>query len=418
MPRTAPPGEAAPWPVTLEDVQRARAALKGITYVTPLQESSYLSSLNSESAARVFLKLENLQRAGSFKLRGAYNRMRQMTRQELDRGVVAASAGNHAQGVALAATLVGTTATIVMPEMASMTKVVATRGYGARVELVGETFDDAYAHAVKLADDTGAVLIHAFEDPWVIAGQGTVGLEMLDVRPNLDAVVVPIGGGGLISGIAVALKTQNPHIRVIGVQAEGAAAMVASRAAGHVVAAPSAHTIADGIAVKRPGTLTFQLIEQYVDELVTVGDHDISRAILLFLERTKLVVEGAGAAAMAAILTNKVPLRADRIGVVVSGGNIDVSLLSRIVEKGLVEEGRQLHITTTVGDRPGQLAALLNLVAAGHANVLTVEHQRWHPGQHPTDVEIRMVIETRDAAHADDLLARMADAGHMVQVLT
>lgn len=401
--------------VTLEDVQRAREALKGITYVTPLQESSYL---NSEVAARVFLKLENLQRAGSFKLRGAYNRMRQMTRQELERGVVAASAGNHAQGVALAATLVGTTATIVMPEMASMTKVVATRGYGARVELVGESFDDAFARAVEISDTTGAVLIHAFEDPWVIAGQGTVGLEMLDVRPNLDAVVVPIGGGGLIGGIAVAVKSLNPHIRVIGVQAEGAAAMVESHRAGRVVAMPSAHTIADGIAVKRPGTLTFGLIEQYVDELVTVGDHDISRAILLFLERTKLVVEGAGAAAMAAILTNKVPLRADRIGVVVSGGNIDVSLMSRLVEKGLVEEGRQLHLTTTVGDRPGQLAGLLRLVAESHANVLTVEHQRWHPGLHPTDVEIRMVIETRDQGHADDLLARMADAGHSVQVLT
>ena len=409
------PAGAGASPVSLEDVQRAREALKGITYVTPLQESNYL---NSEVAARVFLKLENLQRAGSFKLRGAYNRMRQMTREELDRGVVAASAGNHAQGVALAATLVGTAATIVMPEMASMTKVVATRGYGARVELTGETFDDAFARAVAISQATGAVLIHAFEDPWVIAGQGTVGLEMLDVRPNLDAVVVPIGGGGLIGGIAVAVKSQNPRIRVIGVQAEGAAAMVESHRAGRVVATPEAHTIADGIAVKRPGALTFQLIEQYVDELVTVGDHDISRAILLFLERTKLVVEGAGAAAMAAILTNKVPLRADRIGVVVSGGNIDVSLLSRLVEKGLVEEGRQLHLTTTVGDRPGQLAGLLRLVAESHANVLTVEHQRWHPGQHPTDVEIRMVIETRDAAHADDLLARMADAGHVVHVLT
>lgn len=425
-PRPHGSGSADPL-VTLEDVQRARTALKGITYVTPLQESNYLNYLSgqadrlsssSEVEARVFLKLENLQRTGSFKLRGAYNRMRQMTPAELDRGVVAASAGNHAQGVALAATLVGTSATIVMPEGASMTKVVATRGYGAQVELYGDTFDDAYARAEELALKTGAVLIPAFEDPWVIAGQGTVGLEMLDVRPNLDAVVVPIGGGGLISGVAVAVKSQNPRIRVIGVQAEGAAAMVASRAAGHVVTSPGAHTIADGIAVKHPGEMTFGLIERYVDELVTVDDHDISRAILLFLERTKLVVEGAGAAAMAAILTNKVPLRADRIGVVVSGGNIDVSLLSRLVEKGLVEEGRQLHLTTTVGDRPGQLASLLTLVAAARANVLSVDHQRWHPGQDPADVEIRLVIETRDRAHADELLQQMVNAGHVVQVLS
>jgi threonine dehydratase len=402
-------------PVSLEDIQRARAALKGITYVTPLQESSYL---NNEVAARVFLKLENLQRAGSFKLRGAYNRMRQMTPAELDRGVVAASAGNHAQGVALAATLVGTTATIVMPEGAAMTKVVATKNYGARVELCGETFDDAFARAEEIARDTGAVMIPAFNDPWVIAGQGTVGLEMLDARPNLDAVVVPVGGGGLVSGVAIAVKSQNPRIRVIGVQAEGAAAMVESQRAGRLVATPGVHTIADGIAVKHPGDLTFQIIRAYVDDMVTVGDHDISRAILLFLERTKLVVEGAGAAAMAAILTNKVQLGADRIGVVVSGGNIDVSLLSRLVEKGLVEEGRQLHLTTTVGDRPGQLAELLTLVARCHANVITVEHQRWQPGQDPGDVEIRLVIETRDQAHADELLAKMAEDGHAVQVLT
>lgn len=401
--------------VTLADVQAAEQALRGITYVTPLQESSYLSdSLN----ARVFFKLENLQRTGSFKLRGAYNRMRQMSPDELQRGVVAASAGNHAQGVALAASLVGTSAVIVMPDMASMTKVVATRGYGAEAILHGDGFDDAYRRAQEIAQETGRVMIPAFEDPMVIAGQGTVALEMLDARPNLDVIVVPIGGGGLIGGILVAAKARNPHVRVVGVQAEGADAMAQSRAAGRLVDLSAAQTIADGIAVKHPGTLTFSLIQKYVDEIVTVSDHDISRAILLFLERSKLLVEGAGAAGLAALLAGKIQSGASRIGVVVSGGNIDVSLLSRLLEKGLVEEGRQLHLLTTVGDRPGQLAALLATIARCRANVVSVEHQRWYPGLDAGQVEIRMVLETRDRLHAHEVLAALEAEGQRVEILS
>jgi len=391
--------------VTAKDIRAAEKALKGITYVTPLQESN---ALNDVLNARCFFKLENLQRTGSFKLRGAYNRMCHLTPEELQRGVVAASAGNHAQGVALAATLVGTSAVIVMPELASMTKVTATEAYGAEVELAGQHFDEAFARAQEIARDTGRVLIHAFEDPLVIAGQGTVALEMLDAKPDLDVLVVPVGGGGLISGMAIAAKSRNPRIRVIGVQAEGAAAMAASRQAGHLTTLPAADTIADGIAVKRPGQLTFALIQEYVDDIVTVGDHDISRAILLFLERFKIVVEGAGAAGLAALLAGRISVGPERVGVLVSGGNIDVGLLSRLLEKGLTEEGRQLHLRAVIRDTPGQLSALLAVVAQQRANVLSVEHERWHPGINADQVEVRLVLETRDERHAKEVLAAVA----------
>jgi threonine dehydratase len=387
--------------VTAKDIRAAEKALKGITYVTPLQESN---ALNDVLNARCFFKLENLQRTGSFKLRGAYNRMCHLTPEELQRGVVAASAGNHAQGVAL----VGTSAVVVMPELASMTKVTATEAYGAEVELAGQHFDEAFARAQEIARDTGRVLIHAFEDPLVIAGQGTVALEMLDAKPDLDVLVVPIGGGGLISGMAIAAKSRNPRIRVIGVQAEGAAAMAASRQAGHLTTLPAADTIADGIAVKRPGQLTFALIQEYVDDIVTVGDHDISRAILLFLERFKIVVEGAGAAGLAALLAGRISVGPERVGVLVSGGNIDVGLLSRLLEKGLTEEGRQLHLRAVIRDTPGQLSALLAVVAQQRANVLSVEHERWHPGINADQVEVRLVLETRDERHAKEVLAAVA----------
>lgn len=398
----------------VQDIRQAELALQGVTYVTPLQESSYLSDI---CHGRIFFKLENLQRTGSFKLRGAYNRMRQMSPNEMMRGVVAASAGNHAQGVALAATLVGSSALIVMPESASMTKVVATRSYGAEVVLHGDGFDAAYQRAQDIAQESGRILIPAFDDPAVIAGQGTIALEMLDARPNLDLLVVPIGGGGLIGGIALAAKARNPRLRVVGVQAQGASAMVQSFQSGQVMAIESAETIADGIAVKRPGALPFALVQQYVDDIVTVADHDISRAILLFLERSKLVVEGAGAVGLAALLAEKIPLQAEQIGVVVSGGNIDVSLLSRLLEKGLTEEGRQLHLRTTVGDKPGQLSRLLAVVANCRANVLTVQHERWYPGLNPFEVEVRLVLETRDRHHAEDVLNALAETGHTVQVM-
>lgn len=398
------------WP-TLDDVRQAEAALAGITYRTPLQESSYVNDL---IGSRVFFKLENLQRSGSFKLRGAYNRIRHLTPEELTRGVVAASAGNHAQGVALAAGLVGTTALIVTPEGASLNKIEATRSYGAEVRQVGESFDDAVREAERIARETGRVLIHAFNDPLIVAGQGTIGLEMLDERATLDTLVVPVGGGGLISGIALAAKARHPRIKVIGVQAAGAAAMVESVKTGKLQPAASVHTIADGIAIKRPGELTFAMIQHYVDDMVTVDEHDISRAILIFLERSKLLVEGAGAVGLAALLAGKIPVGNQAIATVVSGGNIDVTLLSRIIEKGLVEEGRQLHLSTVIPDRPGQLSRLLDLVASLKANVIRVSHERWDPGIAPVDVSVRLVVETRNAAHRQEILDAIADSGYPV----
>ncbi len=398
------------WP-TLDDVRQAEAALAGITYRTPLQESSYVNDL---IGSRVFFKLENLQRSGSFKLRGAYNRIRHLTPEELTRGVVAASAGNHAQGVALAAGLVGTTALIVTPEGASLNKIEATRSYGAEVRQVGESFDDAVREAERIARETGRVLIHAFNDPLIVAGQGTIGLEMLDERATLDTLVVPVGGGGLISGIALAAKARHPRIKVIGVQAAGAAAMVESVKTGTLLPTASVHTIADGIAIKHPGELTFAMIQQYVDDLVTVDEHDISRAILIFLERSKLLVEGAGAVGLAALLAGKIPVGNQAVATVVSGGNIDVTLLSRIIEKGLVEEGRQLHLSTVIPDRPGQLSRLLDLVASLKANVIRVSHERWDPGIAPVDVSVRLVVETRNAAHRQDILDALNESGYPV----
>ena len=399
--------------VTLEDVRQAASALQGVTVMTPLQESVYINDL---LGARIFFKLENLQRAGSFKLRGAYNRIRQLTTDELKSGVIAASAGNHAQGVALAAGLVGTTSLIYMPEGASLTKVEATRAYGADICLFGGTFDDAYEEAQRVAAKTGRVMIPAFNDPAIIAGQGTIALEMLDERPHLDVLVVPLGGGGLIAGIALAAKERNSRIKVIGVQADSVPAFVLSRQAHRIVEARGARTIADGIAVKKPGDLTFGLVERYVDDLVTVSEHDISRAILIFLERTKLVVEGAGAVGLAAMLAGKIPLGLGTVGVVVSGGNIDVTLLNRIIEKGLVEEGRQIHLKTIVGDRPGQLARLLQTVGELKANVIRVEHERWHPRLSPAEVGIQMVLETRNAAHVEQIITRLHDDGYDVEI--
>ncbi len=402
------------WP-TLDDVRQAESALAGVTYRTPLQESSYINDL---IGSRVFFKLENLQRSGSFKLRGAYNRIRHLSSEELARGVVAASAGNHAQGVALAAGLVGTTAVIVTPEGASLNKIEATRSYGAEVRQVGESFDDAFDEALRISRETGRVLIHAFDDPLVIAGQGTIGLELMDERATLDALVVPIGGGGLISGIALAAKARNPRVKVIGVQAAGAPAMLQSRQLGRVEPALSVRTIADGIAVKRPGDLTFAMIQQYVDDIVTVDEHDISRAILIFLERSKLLVEGAGAVGLAALLAGKVPVGNQAVATVVSGGNIDVTLLSRIIEKGLVEEGRQLHLHTVIPDRPGQLSRLLERVAALKANVIRVNHERWDPGIAPVDVSVDLVLETRNEAHRQEILQDLFNQGYVVSAET
>ena len=361
--------------------------------------------------AQVFLKCENLQRTGSFKIRGAYVRIARLTDEERARGVVAASAGNHAQGVALAATLTGATSKIFMPTGAPLPKIAATKAYGAQIELTGLTVDDALVAAAAYAAETGAVLIHPFDHPDVIAGQGTVGLEVVEAVPRVRTVVVCTGGGGLVSGIAAAVKRLDPTIRVVAVQAEAAAAFPQSLAAGHPVPLESMATIADGIAVARPGDLTLRHVAALVDDVVTVSEEALSRALLLCLERAKLVVEPAGAAAVAAI--NEQPGAFEPpVVAVLSGGNMDPVLLMRVIRHGMIAAGRYLSLRLRIPDHPGELARLLGLLADAGANVLDVEHQRTGPKLDLDEVEVALQLETRGPEHCEQVLGLLRSAGY------
>ncbi|MBV1849595.1 threonine ammonia-lyase [Catellatospora tritici] len=398
--------------VSLADIEQARERLRSVVRITPIEPSRPLSA---KLGGPAWLKCENLQRAGSYKVRGAYMRISGLSEQERARGVVAASAGNHAQGVALAAGLCRTRATVFMPVGAPLPKVAATRGYGASVQLVGATVDEALVAAQEFADRTGAVFIHPFDHPDVIAGQGTVALEILEQVPEVQTIITGIGGGGLISGMAVAAKALRPDIQIIGVQAAGAAAVPPALRAGRPVRLPSIATIADGIAVGRCGDLTFAHISKLVDEVVTVTDEEISRALLMLLERGKLVAEPAGAVGVAALLAGKVEVRTPVVSVV-SGGNIDPLLMVRLIEHGLSAAGRYLHLGVRCADRPGQLAALLSLIAEQRANVLDVAHQRHDPGLHLGEVEVDLSVETRGAEHSDRLVNALTAAGYQVEV--
>ena len=394
--------------VSADDVAAAAKLLAGITQVTPVANSRVLGTL---VGGPVFFKCENLQRGGSFKIRGAYVRISRLSRDERARGVVAASAGNHAQGVALAAGLLGTAATVFMPEGAPLPKIEATLSYGARVELVGRTVDEALRVAQSYAEEHGAVLIHPFDHVDIIAGQGTVGLEILDQCPQVRTILVGTGGGGLASGVAVAVKAQRPDVRVVAVQAAGAAAFPGSLEAGHPVALPTMATMADGIAVGRPGEITFPHVRDLVDEVRTVSEESLSRALLLCLERAKLVVEPAGVASVAAVLDEPGAFEPPAVAVL-SGGNIDPVLLSKLIQYAMVSAGRYLSCRLRIPDRPGELAALLQLVAAQGANVLSVEHSRTGAQLHLGEVEIALSAETRGEEHCEALLAALRDAGH------
>lgn len=402
--------------VTLEDIKQAQAILRQNEIPpTPLLFSPGISSL--VDGLPVYLKAENLNRAGSFKVRGAVTKIASLTPEEAARGVIAASAGNHAQGVALAARALGIRAIICMPEGAPLTKVAATKNYGAEVVLHGQTYDDAYQKALELQAEHGYVFVHAFDDPHTVAGQGTIGLEILDELPNVKTVFVPIGGGGMISGIALALKTLKPDVRVIGVQAAGAPAMYLSKQNGELTNTEFVRTIADGIAIKRPGKLTWEIIKQCVDEIVLVDEEEIAESILVLLERMKLMVEGGGAAGFAALLNKKVANVEGPACVVLSGGNIDVNVLSRIIERGLVKAGRYVRMTTFVPDRPGGLQQLLACVANLGANVIECHHQRWLAKSTIGEVEIDLSLETRDAEHVQELLAGLRQNGYEVQLV-
>jgi threonine dehydratase len=397
--------------VTAADVEDARTRLHGILRPTPVGPTATLSSIVGRE---VLLKPEHLQRTGSFKIRGAFNRI---SRLEPGASVVAASAGNHAQGVALAASLAGVGSTIFMPATVPLPKLEATRGYGARVELVPGGVDDAMAAAMAVAGETGAVWVPPFDDPLIVAGQGTVGLELAEEAPDAEVVVVPVGGGGLIGGIGVALGARRPGVRIVGVEAEGAAAMRASLEAGSVQTLPSVSTMADGIALKSPCELTLALCRAYVDEVVTVSEEEISRAVLLLLERAKAVVEPAGAVGLAALLAGKVSGSGQAV-VVLSGGNVDPLLLVKLVEHGLSASGRYLVLRVIVGDRPGSLAALTAAVAERGLNVLSVEHHRSGlSGLGVDEVEVLLTLETRDPAHRDEIVADLRADGYRVSLV-
>jgi threonine dehydratase len=390
--------------LTRADVESAAQLLSGVALRTPVMDSRALSSATGRD---VWIKAENLQRAGSFKIRGAYTRIARLSAEEQARGVIAASAGNHAQGVALAAQLLGLTATVVMPEGAALPKIAATRGYGAEVVFAGSTVDEALVAAREIAERTGAVLIHPFDHEDIVAGQGTAGLELLEQLPDVRTVLAPVGGGGLVAGLAVALE--GTGVRLVGVQAAGAAAYPGSLAAGHPVPAGRMATMADGIAVARPGDVPFEIIARLGVEIVTVSEEDISRALLLMAERAKLVVEPSGAAGVAALLAG---LEVEGpVAAVLSGGNIDPLLLLRVLRHGLVAAGRYLQLRLHVPDRPGSLATLMAEIARSGANVVEVGHQRTGPDLGVDDVEIGVQLETRGPEHSAQVREALRAAG-------
>ena len=402
--------------VTLAHVEAAARALTGVAQRTPVDHASYLSELLGVPA---FMKLENLQRTGSFKIRGAAYRLTRLSAAERARGVVAASSGNHAQGVALAAQQLGLAATVFMPLGAPVPKLLATMGYGATVDTSGSTVEECLELAAAHAERTGAVMIHPFDHPDVIAGQGTIGLEILEDVPGVDTIVVPIGGGGLIAGIAVAARERAARegrtMRVIGVQAAATAAFPPSIAAGHPVTIERAATIADGIAVARPGEHTFPIVRELVDSVLTVSEDDLARAVLTLLERTKLVVEPAGAAGFAAIQAGLVEATGPTVAVI-SGGNIDPMLLQRIVAHGLVASGRYMTLRIPLPDRPGQLAAVSALLARVGANVTEVLHTRHDLGLALNSVVLQVSVETRGPRHQQEVLAQLVEAGYSPEV--
>ena len=395
-------------PVTLTSIQAARARIGEAIYVSPCQLSSDLSAV---TGLPLHLKLENLQRTGSFKERGALNKLLTLSQSERERGVITASAGNHAQGVAFHAFARGIKAQIVMPLATPQIKVASTRGFGAEVILHGANYDEAYDEALRRRIEEGRTFIHPFDDAEVIAGQGTIGLELLEQVPDIEAVVVPIGGGGLIGGIACALKETDSSIRVIGVEPETLPSMLRAREAGSPVTIAAEATVADGIAVRRAGDLTLPLVSRYVDEIVTVDDEEIASAILMLLEHEKTLAEGAGAAALAALLQSKANLRHRRTVVLVSGGNIDVTLLAKIIERGLVKDGRLLRMRVHLQDRPGALLALTQILARERANVVETIHNRAYYGVSLGDTVIDVTLETRGATHITAISHALREAG-------
>ena len=395
--------------ITLDKIYHVAFVLKEVARRTDLIHAPTLVK-----DTELYLKTENLQVTGSFKLRGAYYKISQLTDEQKKAGIIACSAGNHAQGVALAATRQGARSVVYMPDSAPISKVEATKRLGAEVVLVDGAYDDAYAAALKAQQETGATFIHPFDDDEVIAGQGTIGLEILEQMRDVDAVIVPIGGGGLISGVAFAIKQLQPSVKVYGVQASNAPSMFESHRQGHQITLDTVHTFADGIAVKHPGDTTFSLVEQYVDDIVTVSEDEIAAAILATIEKQKLIAEGAGAVSVAAAMFHKLPIQGKKVVCRVSGGNIDVNILSRVITRGLVTSGRNANLVIALEDKPGQLVGVSNIISSCGANVISVRHERSDPNMAISSCFLRVGMETRDFAQIEEIRRRLTEAGFQI----
>ena len=395
--------------LTLDKIYHASYVLKDVARKTDL---IYAPELNPES--QIYLKTENLQVTGSFKVRGAYYKISQLTESEKQAGIIACSAGNHAQGVALAATHMGIHSTVCMPDSAPLSKIEATKRLGAEVCLVKGAYDDAYTHALKLQEETGATLIHPFNDEQVIAGQGTIGLEILEQLPDVEAIIVPVGGGGLLAGIAFAIKSLSPKIKVYGVQTANVPSMVESLQKGELVTLDSAATFADGIAVKHPGDLTFDIAQKYVDDIVVVTEDEIALAILTLMEKQKLVTEGAGAVSVAAALFNKLPIQGKKTVCLLSGGNIDVNILSRVITRGLLTSGRQCTLQVSLVDKPGQMSGVIDVISRCGGNIITVYHDRSNANMPISSCYLTINLETRSFEHIQQIRKALTDAGYKI----
>ena len=393
----------------ISEIFKAQQVLKNVAVTTPV-----MGPIGLTDSCELYLKMECLQATGSFKLRGAYYKISQLSEEEKKRGVIACSAGNHAQGVALGAAHNGIKALICLPAGAPLSKVEATKKLGAEVCMVQGVYDDAYQKALELRDAHGYTFVHPFDDPLVIAGQGTIGIEIIEQLPDVEAVVVPVGGGGLISGVALAIKTLRPDVKVFGVQAEGAPSMKKSFDKDEIVCLDKVSTIADGIAVKEPGSLTFELCRKYVDEIVTVNDNEIAAAILALMEKQKIVTEGAGAAAVAAVMFNKLPVGGKKVVSLVSGGNIDVNILNRVINHGLVKTGRLVAITLDLPDRPGALADVSKVIAGLGGNVISVVHERVSSFTNINSWLLHIEMETRNQAHIDEIKEGLKNTGYTI----
>ena len=395
----------------LNQIISAREKMKGIIHQTPLDFSQTFTDMSHNE---VYLKLENLQKTGSFKVRGSINKLTSLSKEELSKGVIAASAGNHAQGVAYSSKMLNIPCTIVMPKGAPLSKIQATKNYGAEIVLEGDVFDDALAHAMELSEKQGFTLVHTFDDDEIIAGQGTVGLEILEQLPDVEAIICPVGGGGLIAGIAVAVKEKNPNVAIYGVEASACPSMAQSLLEKKPITVPSGPTVADGIAVKKPGVRNLEIVEKYVDDLVTVDELEMIRTMFLLLERNKLLVEGSGASSLAALLYKKLNIKGKKVVALLSGGNVDVNFISRIIERGMVEAGRYARFSIIIVDKPGGLQRVLTNITEADANILSVHHTRMGRNIYPGYTEIEIAVETKSHEHILDLQKALTAKGYRV----